>query len=91
MGPQHIRDGVMHSTRGKTENTSGIDVFIPIHSELQSVVDAAPSGHLTFLVTEWGSRSRLQAFAKGLPHAAFHCIISISYVERLLGVHCIQQ
>ena len=28
MGPQHIRDGVMHWTRGKTENTSGIDVFI---------------------------------------------------------------
>jgi integrase len=54
MGPQHIRDGVLNWTRGKTERTTGIELAIPVHPELKAVIDATRNDHLTFLVTEFG-------------------------------------
>lgn len=50
MGPQHIRDGVLTLTQGKT----GAVVEIPVHPDLAEAIAKTPSGHLTFLVTAFG-------------------------------------
>jgi integrase len=47
MGRQHIRDGVLHVTQEKT----GAALAIPIHPELQAVLNAVPLTQLTFLQT----------------------------------------
>jgi integrase len=50
MGPQHVRDGLLYVKQSKT----GTELLIPILPELQAALDATPSGHLTFLATEFG-------------------------------------
>jgi integrase len=50
MGRQHIRDCVVHVTQSKT----GVTLAIPIHPALAAIIDATPTNHLTFLVTEYG-------------------------------------
>jgi hypothetical protein len=50
MGKQHIRNGRIEVTQQKT-NTK---LAIPIHGDLQAVLDSTPSGHLTFLTTAYG-------------------------------------
>lgn len=50
MGRQHLRDGGLYVKQQKT----GIELDIPIHPELQVILDATPSGQLTFLVTSFG-------------------------------------
>jgi integrase len=47
MGPQHIRNGVLHVRQQKT----GATLYIPVHPDLQKIIDATPCGHLTFLTT----------------------------------------
>ena len=50
MGRQHVRNGAISVRQQKT----GASLEIPIHQDLQTVLDATPSEHLTFLVTEFG-------------------------------------
>lgn len=50
MGPQHVRDGLLHVTQSKT----GAELELEILPELQAALDTTPSGHLTFLTTEYG-------------------------------------
>lgn len=50
MGLQHIRNGEIRVKQIKT----GKEVDIPIHPKLQAAIDACPSGHLSFLITEHG-------------------------------------
>jgi integrase len=50
MGRQHIRDGVLHVRQVKT----GASLDIPVHGDLQLILDATPSNHLTFLTTRFG-------------------------------------
>jgi integrase len=52
MGPQHIRNGLLHVRQQKT----GAPLRLPIFPELQEAIDAMPSQdrHLTFLVTAAG-------------------------------------
>jgi integrase len=50
MGRQHVRNGLLTIKQQKT----GMEVSIPIHTELQKCLAAAPNEHLTFLVTEYG-------------------------------------
>jgi integrase len=50
IGPQHIRDGVVSVRQEKT----GATLAIPVHPELQAVLAATPSEHLTFLITPRG-------------------------------------
>jgi hypothetical protein len=45
MGPQHIRDGAIHVRQAKT----GATLVIPIHANLQIVLDATPCKNLTSL------------------------------------------
>jgi integrase len=49
-GRQHVRDGCVHLRQAKT----GKALAIPIHPELQAVIDAARGDNLTFLVSEAG-------------------------------------
>jgi integrase len=50
MGPQHVRDGLLHVTQQKT----GAGLEIPVLPEVQAALDATPCGHLTFLTTKSG-------------------------------------
>jgi hypothetical protein len=50
MGRQHVRDGVVHVTQSKT----GATLAIPVHPALAAIIEATPTEHLTFLVTEYG-------------------------------------
>jgi integrase len=45
MGRQHIRDGVLQVKQEKTRVT----LAIPVHGDLQIIIDATPGQHLTFL------------------------------------------
>jgi integrase len=40
MGPQHIRDEVLHWIRMKTETTTGTELFIPVHPTLLTIIAA---------------------------------------------------
>jgi integrase len=81
MGPQHIEDEVLSWTRGKTEGSTGIELSIPVHPDLRSVIDATPSGHLSFLTTEFGAPFTAAGFGNwfreqcdmaNLHHCSFH-------------------
>jgi integrase len=60
MGRQHIRDGVLTAKQQKT----GVTLAIPVHPHLQTVLDATPSEHLTFLVTATGKPYGGNAFSE---------------------------
>jgi integrase len=60
MGRQHIRDGVLSVRQQKTGRT----LAIPVHTELQAVLDTMPSQHLTFLITDRGEPFEPMAFTK---------------------------
>ncbi len=64
MGRQHIRDGAIYVTQQKT----GTRLAIPVHPDLEAVLDATPSPHLTF-VTLLRLQRRLRSWcdAAGLP------------------------
>lgn len=81
MGPQHIRDEVLNWVRKKTETTTATELFIPVHPKLRQIIEETHSGHLTFLVTEFGKPFseagfgnwfREQCDKAGLPHCSFH-------------------
>src|SRR5215467_10982593 len=60
MGRQHIKDGVLTVKQQKT----GVTLAIPVHPYLQTVLDATPSEHLTFLVTATGKPYGGNAFTE---------------------------
>jgi integrase len=78
IGRQHIRDGVLTLRQQKT----GTTLTIPVHSELQKIIDTTPLGHLTLLTTRFGRSYRDNNFSDqfrawcedaGLPqHCVFH-------------------
>jgi integrase len=81
LGPQHLRDGRIRYRQAKNEHRSPMDLDIPVRPDLQQVIDAAPSGHLTFLTTAYGRPSSTAGFGNkfrdwcneaGLPHCSAH-------------------
>jgi integrase/recombinase XerD len=54
LGPQHISGGRLRYRQSKNENRKPIDVDIPVLPDLSAIVGETPSGHLSFLVTEYG-------------------------------------
>jgi integrase len=81
MGPQHVRKEILEWVRGKTSRSTGIELSIPVHPVLRATIDATPSGHMTFLVTElgkpftaagFGNWFREQCDMANLHHCAFH-------------------
>jgi integrase len=60
LGPQHLRGGVLSVRQQKTGKT----LAIPVSPALAAALDAIPSKHLTFLVTEDGKPFEAMAFTK---------------------------
>lgn len=81
IGPQHLRDGRLRYRQAKNEHRSPVDMDIPVHPDLQTAIDAAPSGHLTFLTTAYGKPFSVAGFGNkfrewcdeaGLKHCSAH-------------------
>jgi integrase len=60
LGPQHIRGGVLSVRQQKTAKP----LAIPVSPALAAALDATPSQHLTFLVTDDGKPFEAAAFTK---------------------------
>ena len=78
---QHIRDGRVALGADEDRAETGIELSIPVHPELRAIIDATRSGHLTFLVTEFGKPFTSAGFGNwfrdrcdeaGLPQCSFH-------------------
>jgi integrase len=54
LGPQHIHVGRLQYRQQKNETRRPVDIDIPVHADLDEVIPATPSGHLNFLVTDYG-------------------------------------
>lgn len=63
IGPQHVYeerqpDGSekkrIKYRLAKNEDRGPVDMDIPLHPDLAAIIDATPSGHLTFLITAYG-------------------------------------
>ena len=81
LGPQHLSHGRLRYRQAKNEHRSPVDMDIPVHPDLQTVIDATPSGHLTFLVSNRRRPFTPQGFSHtfrdwcnqaGLPHCTPH-------------------
>ena len=78
IGRQHFRDGVLTMRQQKT----GALLSIPVHAELQAIIDATPIGHLTLLTTGTGKSYNANDFTEQFrrwcdaaalpPHCVFH-------------------
>jgi integrase len=77
LGRQHIRDGFINVRQQKT----GIELAIPIHPILASVIGQTPADHLTLLTTKAGKPFSAAGFANwfrdrckeaGLVHCSAH-------------------
>jgi integrase len=77
MGPQHIRNGVL----GVRQQKTGIDLGIPVHPILATVIAETPTHHLTFLTNQFdrpftagyfGQWFREQCDMAGLRHCSAH-------------------
>jgi integrase len=106
MGEQHIsreydpeqdRDvEVLNWVRKKTEDKTGLELAIPVHPELRRIIDATPSKHLTFLVTEFGAPFAVAGFGNwfrercneaGLARCSFHGLRKAA-ATRLIDAGC---
>ncbi|HRN87912.1 MAG TPA: tyrosine-type recombinase/integrase [Hyphomicrobium sp.] len=81
LGKQHVRDGWLRFKQHKNRNRHPVEVEIPILPELQRIVDASPTGDLTYLVTAYGRPFTAAGFGirfrewcdkAGLPHCTAH-------------------
>ena len=82
LGPQMERNGELHFTEEKNKRRKPKHREIPILPDLRDELDANPSGHLSYLVTEWGSpyaspkafANRFKSWCRqaGLPHCTAH-------------------
>ncbi len=106
MGEQHIirehdpeqdcEVEVLNWVRKKTEDKTGLELAIPVHPELRRIIDATPSKHLTFLVTELGAPFTAAGFGNwfrdrcneaGLSHCSFHGLRKAA-ATRLIDAGC---
>jgi integrase len=77
LGKQHVRDGWLKFTQQKNRNRKPVTIEIPVLPDLQRVIDASPTGELTFLVSErrrpavsaFGNWFRTKCDEAGLPGA----------------------
>jgi integrase/recombinase XerD len=81
LGRQHVKNGRLQYTQAKNEHRQPIRIDIPLHPELEAAIAAAPSGHMTFLATEYGKPFTAAGFGNwfrdrcdeaGLPHCSAH-------------------
>ena len=81
LGRQHLRDGVIRYTQHKNRQKAPMTLEVPVLPELREAIDACPSQHLTFLVTDYGKSFSSNGFGNrfgawcekaGLPHCSAH-------------------
>ncbi len=82
LGPQLERDGALCFTEAKNLANKPKHREVPILPALRAELDASPSGHLAYLVTEWGrpyaspkafgNRFKSWCVQAGLPHCTAH-------------------
>jgi len=81
LGRQHLSNGTLHFTQQKNRNRKPVRLVIPVHPELQKIIDATKCGDLSFLVTEFGKPFTANGFGTyfrrrcneaGLPHCSAH-------------------
>ena len=82
LGPQMERDGNLCFTEEKNRAKNPKHREVPILPALRAELDAGPSGHLSYLVTEWGrpyaspkafgNRFKSWCVQAGLPHCSAH-------------------
>jgi integrase len=81
LGRQHIRNGRLRYTQAKNEHRKPVEMDIPVHPDLAAIIEATPSNHLTFLVTEYGKPFSVAGFGNRfrqwcnqaeLPHCSAH-------------------
>lgn len=82
LGPQMERNGDLHFVEAKNRDNKPKHREIPILPPLRSEMDANPSGHLAYIVTEYGrpyaspkafaNWFKRQCVAAGLPHCTAH-------------------
>ena len=81
LGPQHIHEGQLRYRQQKNETRRPVDIDIPVHAGLDEVIRATPSGHLNFLVTDYGKPFTVAGFGNrfrewcnqaGLPNCSAH-------------------
>lgn len=54
LGPEHCANGRVRFTQAKNEHRKPVEIDIPMHPDLGTVIAASPTGANTFLVTEYG-------------------------------------
>jgi integrase len=65
LGRQHLtKDGGLKFTQVKNKNRNPVVVEIPILPELRRVIDASPTGSLTFLLNKWGRPMSADDFSR---------------------------
>lgn len=81
LGPQMVRSGHIHWTEMKGRKRMTKIRQLPILPELRAILDATPSGHLAYLVTEFGKPFTANGFGNwfrkrcneaGLSHCSAH-------------------
>ena len=81
LGPQHVRDGRIKYRQAKNEHRNPVEMDIPLHPDLAEAISTMPSGHMTFLVTEYGKPFTSNGFGNALkdwcrqanlPHCSAH-------------------
>src|SRR5262249_18263419 len=95
-GPQHFRNARCRFTQAKNEHKNPIHIDIPVHSELEKILNATQSQHLTFLVMKRGAPFTPRHFGKrfkdwcrqaNLPHCSSHGLRKVS-ATRLADAGC---
>ena len=66
MGPQHVTDGYLRVVQEKT----GEILELPLHPKLRASLAAAPTEHLTFVVTKHGQGYTAKGFSQWVSEAA---------------------
>ena len=84
MGLQHTRNGKIEVKQQKTKTP----LLIPIDSNLQAILDATPSGHLTILVNEHGRPYQANSLSKRLTRYAEQAGIKDRSIHGLRKARC---
>ena len=99
LGKQHVRDGWLIFTQHKGRNSKPVRMEIPVIPALQRVIDATPTGDLTFLVTAFnrpftsngfGNRFRKWCDEAGLQNCSVHGLRKAA-AARLAELGCTEQ
>lgn len=81
LGRQHTQNGWFKFRQFKNRNRHPVDIEIPVLPDLQHIIDASPTGDLTYLITEYGRPFTAEGFGNkmrewcneaGLTHCSAH-------------------